>query len=70
MPVHADHNPPPPGKEFKHTFKGVSHTMTVVSEGGRTMYRVGGRVFKSPSAAAKSVAGHAVNGWKFWHIDQ
>lgn len=47
------------------------HQMTVVEVDGGIGYRVGKNVFKTPSAAAKSVnGGHQVNGWLFWKIDE
>jgi hypothetical protein len=29
---------------------------------------IDGRVFRSPSTAAGSIAGHATNGWTYWRV--
>lgn len=39
-------------------------TATVVKEG----ISLGGKVYASPSGAAKSVTGTAVDGWTFWRL--
>jgi hypothetical protein len=45
--------------------------MEVVEQGDGVGYRVGSVVYKSPTAAAKSVVGkdQSINGWSFWHMD-
>lgn len=52
----------PVGTEFRAQYKGATHTGQVVD--GALV--VGGRQFDSPSAAAVSITGSAVNGWVFW----
>lgn len=70
MPRRKPHDIPEAGKTFRRVFKGETYSMNVVKEGKRIGYKVGGRVFRSPSAAAKSVTSHAVNGWVFWNIER
>jgi len=43
----------------------------IVVEGRKGIeYKVGDSIYRNPSAAAKSVTKHAVNGWVFWHIEK
>ena len=60
---------PPVGSTYERQFKGRNVQMTVVSANGGVAYRVSGRDFRSPSAAAKSITGTEVNGWEFWRIN-
>ena len=43
--------------------------MTIVSTPSGIGYEVNGRVFQTPSGAAKSITRTEVNGWGFWRID-
>lgn len=52
----------PAGTEFRAAYKGKIHLGKV--EGGALA--LGGHTFHSPSAAAMSVTGGHVNGWRFW----
>jgi len=70
MTVRKAHNLPKVGETFARTFKSVQYTMTVVKKGKEVGYRVGNNVYSSPSAAANSVTQNAVNGWRFWHIEE
>lgn len=53
----------PAGTEFRANYKGQVHVARV--EAGALMLSNGKR-FDSPSAAAVSITGSAVNGWRFW----
>ena len=53
----------PAGTDFRANYKGQVHTARI--EGGALMLSSGKR-FDSPSAAAVSITGSAVNGWRFW----
>jgi hypothetical protein len=53
----------PVGTDFRANYKGVNHTARV--EAGALALSNGQR-FDSPSAAAVSITGSAVNGWRFW----
>jgi hypothetical protein len=52
----------PAGTEFRADYKGRTYTARV--EGGGLV--VNGEKYNSPSAAAISITGNPVNGWKFW----
>lgn len=53
----------PAGTDFRANYKGQVHAARV--EGGALVLSNGKR-FDSPSAAAVSITGSAVNGWRFW----
>ena len=52
----------PVGTDFRANYKGQMHAARV--ESGSLM--VNGKHFNSPSAAAVSITGNPVNGWRFW----
>lgn len=52
----------PHGTEFRATYKGQQYT-AVVRDGALAL---NGKRFSSPSAAAISITGNPVNGWRFW----
>ncbi len=52
----------PHGTEFRATYKGQQFT-AIVKNGALVM---NGKRFTSPSAAAVSITGNPVNGWRFW----
>ena len=45
-------------------YKGKAYPAKLLSCGKRVQY--GGKVYDSPSAAAKAITGSSVNGWTFW----
>jgi hypothetical protein len=53
----------PPGSDFMVEYKGTTHTARVVD--GKLELSDGSR-FSTPSAAAVHIAGHPINGWRFW----
>lgn len=61
--------PPIAGTIFKIEHKGRVYRLVVVESNGRTAYSTGGIVFRSPTAAARSIARTATDGWTFWRID-
>ena len=69
MPNRKAHDLPAAGATFSRTFGGVDYIMTVVRQGRDIGYKVGEKIYESPSAAAKAVTQHAVNGWRFWRIE-
>ncbi len=52
----------PQGTEFRVSYKGKTYTGGV----DQGMMLVGGKRYKSPSAAAVDITKHPVNGWIFW----
>jgi hypothetical protein len=64
------HKTPPIGASFETIFNRKKYRLTVVSTPRGVCYEVEGRIFKSPSGAAKSITKNNVNGWKFWKLDE
>jgi hypothetical protein len=61
---------PEVGQKFSHKLRGgLIKDMVVVKTKDGQAYKVDGKVFSSPSAAAKFLTGYEENGYKFWHID-
>ncbi len=52
-----------PGRST-HPGRSTDATATVVEEG----LRMRGRIFSTPSGAAKAITGKPVDGWIFWHL--
>ena len=52
----------PHGTKFRAIYKGQTY-LAIVVDGGLSM---DGKRYRSPSAAAVSITGNAVNGWVFW----
>jgi hypothetical protein len=63
------HKLPKPGTAFERKWRDKSYRLQVVEKNGTLAYEVGGRIFSTPSAAAKSITKQEVNGWRFWHMD-
>ena len=65
-----DRKEPKPGTAFRHTYKGILYTLTVVKTEEGIGYELLGKTYKSPTAATKAIVGNQyINGRKFWHID-
>lgn len=60
---------PAVGSSYEHNYKGKVVRMELVRIKDKITYRVSGTDYSSPSAAAYSITGTAVNGWKFWHME-
>src|SRR5450759_2841974 len=61
-----------PGTKLVGTYKKAAYVCEVVSTPeGETRYRLeDGKLFKSPSSAAKAVMGGiSANGWRFWNLE-
>jgi hypothetical protein len=69
MAKKAEHVTPKIGSQFEKKYGGKQYVLTVISEGGQTMFLLGKFSYRSPSAAAKTITGGEVNGWRFWSID-
>jgi len=70
MPIRKAHLLPKAGDTFSRKFNNSPHKMTVVDVGKKIGYKVGNAIYKTPSAAAKSITQHAVNGWAFWYMEK
>jgi hypothetical protein len=69
MGVKKKRTPPKPGTRFTREYLGKTHTLSVLEEGGRIVYRMQGTTFNSPTEAAHSLTNYQVNGWYFWQMD-
>jgi hypothetical protein len=69
MPRRKHRVPPKKGSTYEKHFKGKRFVMVVVEENGRVLYEVEKSRFPTPTAAAKSITHHEVNGWDFWRMD-
>jgi len=70
MPVRKKRMIPVVGTICSRTHKGKTHKMTVVRMSDGVGYKIGKEVFKTPTAAAKSITKTEVNGWVFWGLDK
>ncbi len=63
---------PPIGSEFKHRYRGELFVLRVVKTESGIGYELLGEIFRSPTAAAKSITGshQCVNGWNFWNMNR
>jgi hypothetical protein len=65
------HKQPKVGEFFEHRYKGTLYRLNVVQTDNGLAYELLGKVYSSPTAAAKSVVGpQYINGRKFWHMDE
>ena len=69
MPKPKKRSAPKTGTTFEKQYRGKRYKMKVRESAGRTVYGLGGQTFETPTAAAKSITKHEVNGWTFWGID-
>ena len=70
MPKRKTRTLPKPGSRFNRDYLGKTYSLSVVEQNGRILYRLNGENYSSPSAAAKSLLKHEVNGWWFWAMDK
>ena len=70
MPKTKRRDIPKVGTVFTKKFDGKTYSLKIVNSSSGVAYELNGRVFSTPTAAAKSITHHEVNGWKFWKIDK
>jgi hypothetical protein len=72
MPFKSSYPPPKLGTVYQHKYHGTLYTMVVVQTESGVGYKVGDKVFSSPTAAAKSIIGkdQSINGRSFWHMNE
>lgn len=70
MPKTKTHVMPKVGSVFEKKYRGRFYKLTIVNSLGQIAYAVGGKTFKTPTAAAKVITKHEINGWMFWGIDR
>lgn len=66
----VEHVMPKVGTVYEKKYKGKLFKLTVVRASGKTAFDYSGQAFDTPTAAAKTITKHEINGWKFWGIDQ
>ena len=69
MPKRKQRPSPKVGTEFEKVYKGKARALLVVEHDGRICFQMDGKIFSSPSAAAKTLTKSEVNGWEFWGMD-
>ena len=69
MPQKKAHDMPKVGTVFEKRYKKSLYRLTVVKADGGIVFKVEGNVFRTPTGAAKSITGCAVNGWVWWGIE-
>ena len=60
---------PPAGTELRSTYHGGEYHAVIIEDKKFKLGRgvsMDGKFFKTLSGAAKSIAGHPMNGWAFW----
>lgn len=70
MAARKQHQPPKIGTVYEKSYKGILYRLLVVEIENRVFYKMGRTAFVMPSAAAKSITGTPVNGWRFWKIEK
>lgn len=63
---------PEVGEVFQHRYNGTMYTLTVVSTETGIGYELLGKIYNSPTAAAKAIVGkdQHTNGRTFWHMNK
>jgi hypothetical protein len=69
MPRRKIRKPPKIGLIFKAEYKRREYSMKVVGKLGSPKYKVGDKLFNTPTGAAKHITKTDKNGWKFWNMD-
>ena len=69
MPNRKKRELPRVGSLFEGKYKGKVYRLKVIGAPEGIAYDLGGRTFRTPTAAAKSVVKHEINGWTFWKMD-
>ena len=70
MPIPKERELPKVNSEYKKTLNGKTYTLRVVKAGSGVAYELNGKIFNTPTAAAKSLTKNEINGWKFWKMDR
>lgn len=54
--------------EFERDYEGIKYKLKVVATSEGLRYELNGHLYKTPTAAAKTITKYEVNGWRFWHM--
>ncbi len=60
---------PRSGTKLRKVYKGREYVLSVVRTESGAGYEVGGKVYASPTGAAKAITKREINGWVFWSLD-
>lgn len=69
MPKRKKRELPKVGSTFERKFRRKTYQLKTVGAPGGVAYELAGKTFKTPTAAAKSIVKHEINGWVFWKMD-
>ncbi len=69
MPRRKQRDLPKVGAVFEREYKGKVYCLKVIKGPTGIAYQLSGHIFKTPTAAAKSIVQVEVNGWAFWKMD-
>lgn len=69
MPKTNNREMPKTGTVFEKRYEGKNYKLKVVTSPTGPAFDLNGHLFKTPTAAAKSITRHEVNGWVFWKMD-
>lgn len=68
MAQRIERKTPKVGVLLEGTFAKKHYTLKVVQTADGLGYELNGKIYKTPTAAAKSITKFEVNGWRFWHM--
>jgi hypothetical protein len=69
MRTEIKRQPPKVGSQYKVSYLGIMRTLHVIERDGKICYKMAGKIYSSPSGAAKALLKGSVNGWKYWKMD-
>lgn len=69
MPQKIQRPNPKKGTIFIKKYKKKEYRMEVIENNGIIEFKVNNKIYKSPTAAAKSITNNEVNGWYFWKMN-
>ena len=68
MKIRIERRIPRAGAVFEHTYSGKHFKLKVVAFNDGVAYELNGKIYETPTAAAKTITKYDVNGWLFWHM--
>lgn len=70
MPKPKKRKAPNIGSIFEKIYKGKTYKLKVIYSPNGLAFELDGDIFKTPTAAAKSITKREVNGWEFWLMNK
>ena len=68
MELRHERRIPRVGAIFEHTYAEKKYQLKVVAFQDGIAYELQGKIYETPTAAAKTITKFDVNGWLFWHM--